>query len=211
MQIVADRVLKICSRAAVLVAVAGWCIIPAARASPAREHIVSVNAPTQFDFSLATVVLHGRVSRLRASVVGRPAHELVEVAAARSNDHLIFILVTNRVPRGTRARAPKLVRVRLSSHAPTTATFSQDANILLNGAPRQDCSILPDSPLGHPYLSGYQLEGLAGMPGRFGGPGVTRQLGLAEDVAHALDQACGDAADSQFARWVRREPPIPHP
>jgi hypothetical protein len=100
------------------------------------------------------------------------------------------------------------VRLRIGSPEPQPPpAVSQSVDVLAHGAFGQDCSRV--TTLRRP-LFGSDLEAellLATHP-----PGERFWIASpVESMARALEAACGVPADTQFTRWVREEPPIPHP
>lgn len=177
---------------------------PLAAEARSRVHSVQIAAPVQFDFTLASLTLSGSTAGLSVTVTKPTRLEYVAAAALCDAPQRIFVLVVNRLPRGSLAYAPASVALRIKTRSAELApAIVQHIDILAHGASGQDCSPLTYYPgLGHPYLWGYELKPLTSLPGRFG---------ASETVAHALDQACSDSIDSQFERWVGQEPQPAHP
>lgn len=181
-----------------------------ALAAPSRVHTVPLTVPAKLDFTLATLNLRGSATELRLAA-GAPRGTYFAAADERGRPRQVLILLVNREPPGSTAPVATPVRVRVQTRvAEPPPAFSQHVNILADGAPGQECSSLtyfpPQPPLtsgGLRVLWGYKLRELASS-----GSGW---IGLEETVAHALDQACTGGPDAQFKRWVRQEPPVPHP
>jgi len=180
-------------------------------AAQSRVHTVPIAVPAKFDFTLATLNLRGSTIGLRLAAEA-PRGTYFAAADERGRPRQVLILLVNRGPTESTAPLATPVRVRVQTQvAEPPPAFSQHINILANGAPGQDCSSLtyfpPNPPLttnvGLRVLWGYKLRALASS-----GSGW---IGVEETVAHALDQACTGGPDSQFRRWVRQEPPVPHP
>jgi hypothetical protein len=192
---------------------------PLALLARSRTHSVRVTIPSQFDFRLASLTLAGRAAGLRVTVVAPTGFTWVAAAARCDAPRHIFVLVVNRLPRGsvapgaTPASLTLLIRTRTSEAAPTVA---QHVDVLADGAPGQDCSairhIAPDPPFTN-YSGPVPLWGSALRPlitpaedgtGELGGP--------IETVARAVSHACGVVWESTFERWVRQEPSdVAHP
>lgn len=181
-------------------------------------HSVQVTVPAQFDFTLASVTLAGPATGLRVTVMGPTRFEWVAAAARCDAPRQVFVLVVNRLPRGSLSLSPTpasltlAVRTRTREAAPTIA---QHVDVLADGAPGQDCSAIkhigPDPPFsnysGPRPLLGSELRPLMSPVGDAGELG-----GATETVARAVSQACGVVWESTFERWVRQEPSdVVHP
>ena len=174
---------------------------------------MQVTVPAQFDFTLASVTLAGPATGLYVTVMGPTGFAWVAAAARCDAPRHMFVLVVNRLPRGSLAPSPApasftlLIQTRRSEATPAIA---QHVNVLADGAPGQDCSAIKDLAPDPPFrrypqprpLLGSELRPLVspswGDTGELGGP--------TETVAHAVSQACGVVWESTFARWVREEP-----
>ncbi len=169
-----------------------------------RIHRVKITTPAQFDFTLASLTLRGSAAGLHLTTTKPTGLDYVAAAALCDAPRHIFVLIVNRIPRGSRTHVSASVVLRVETRdAEPAPTIIQHVDVLAHGAPAQDCSSLTYYPgLNHPYLWGYKLKPLTSLPGRFG---------VSETVAHALDQACSDSIDSQFEHWVRQEPGPAHP
>ena len=180
---------------------------PPPQAAAARSHVhsVQITVPAQLDFTLASMTLGGSAAGVHVTTAGPTAFQYVAAAALCDAPHRVFILVVNRLPRGSLTPTPASITLRIETRNATSApAIVQRIDVLADGAPGQDCSALMYYPaLGHPYIWGYKLKPLAGPGGSF----VIR-----ERVADALNQACSDSIDTRFERWVRQEPSdIVHP
>jgi hypothetical protein len=190
---------------ATLAAFANLGVAPPVARAVSRSHSVRVTVPSQFDFTLVSLRLGGSAAGSRVSTAGPVGFDYVAIAAQRAEPRRIFILVVNRLKSGSLAQGPASISLSVKTHeAESAPAIAQHVDILVNGAPGQDCSSLTNYPgLGHPYIWGYKLRPLApSLPGPFG---------VSEAVAHALAQACSDPIDMQFERWVRQEPGSAHP
>jgi hypothetical protein len=162
---------------------------------------VQVTVPAQFDFTLASVTLAGSATGLGVSTMEPTGFDWVAAAAQCNSPRRIFILVVNRLPRGSLAPAltPAAVTLRIRTRNSEAAPeIVQHVDVLANGAPGQDCSALPGRP-----LFGSDLKPLTG--GYFG------PFRAAEATARAVDQACSRPIDGQFELLVRQEPLPPPP
>jgi hypothetical protein len=202
---------------------------PEAGAADASVHTVAVTSPSSRDFTLATLNLRRPARDIRVSVVGSPGQLFVAVVAvgaeplmpvslppplsvASRHQHRaarqVLILVVDRQTPTSGLPQPAIVILRIRTGKPQHApNISQHVDVLARGASGQDCSRLTSR---NRYLYGSDLEGELLVSRR----PRTRAFWAGdptETVAHALDQACGRPPDSQFSRWVRDEPPIPHP
>ena len=165
------------------------------------------------------MTLAGPAIGLHVTVMGSTGFAWVAAAARCDAPRQIFVLVVNRLPRGSTSPSPTpasltlAIRTRTSEAAPTIA---QHVDVLADGAPGQDCSAIkhigPDPPIsnysGPRPLLGSELRPLispaGGDTGELGGP--------TETVARAVSQACGVVWESTFERWVRQEPSeVVHP
>jgi hypothetical protein len=132
-------------------------------AEPARSraHSVQVTVPAQFDFTLASVTLAGSATGLGVSTMEPTGFDWVAAAAQCNSPRRIFILVVNRLPRGSLAPAltPAAVTLRIRTRNSEAAPeIVQHVDVLANGAPGQDCSALPGRP-----LFGSDLKPLTGV------------------------------------------------
>lgn len=182
-----------------------------------RVHALAIAVPVPSDFTLATVKVNAAATGLAVSTISGPKQVYVAAAATRrisaangeasppagrspdrSSKWLVFVLIVNRRSPGSAASTPQSVSVRIkTASVEPKPEFSEQVDVLNRGVSGQDCSALTYDPdLKHPYLWGSQLAPL---------------VGSVETVADAVDQACRNEADSQFERWVRQEPAVPHP
>ncbi|HWX45098.1 MAG TPA: hypothetical protein VNY52_07220 [Solirubrobacteraceae bacterium] len=168
---------------------------------------MQITVPAQFDFTLASLTLGGSAAGLRVTATGSTRFQYVAAAALCDAPRHIFVVVVNRLPRGSSAPTPASITLRVEARsAEPTPAFAQHVDILADGAPGQDCSSLPHVSAEPPFtnysgprpLFGSELRPLVAETGK---------------VADALDQACDKPIDSQFERWVRQEPPnvLVHP
>lgn len=217
-----------------LSAVVGLAIFAlGAEATPApaktRVHLVTLATPAQFDFAIATITPSGPTRGLRISLLGEPSELAVAAAVARAKRYRppntprailmppldphpgrTFVVIVNRQPRGSTQPAPASVELQLQSRVPEGApTVSLSLDVLADGAPGADCSMLH-------YFPGDPRFG----PGAwsFANPFVVLRSLLAwapddgtAEVGNALDLACHGVGGEGFGRWVRQEPPPVHP
>lgn len=192
---------------------------PLALLARPTTHTVQVTIPAQFDFTLASVTLAGPAAGLHMTVEGPTGFAWVAAAARCDAPRDIFVLVVNRLPRGSLAPNPTpasltiRIQTRTSEAAPIIA---QHVNVLADGAPGQDCSALkhigPDPPFSN-YSGSRPLLGSELRPLVSPAESDTGELGgSTETVARAVSQACGVVWESTFERWVRQEPSdVVHP
>jgi hypothetical protein len=187
-----------------------------------RSHVhdMQITAPTQFDFTLASLTLNGPATGLRVTTTEPTGFDYVAAGSLCDAPRSIFVLIVNLVPRGSSAKAPTSVTLRIETQdAEPIPTIVQHVDVLANGAPGQNCSALRYQPPEPPFIKGGGIKG--GRQPLFGSA-LRKLTGTAseentgpttERVALALDQACGKPVDSDFALWVRQEPlpPPPHP
>jgi hypothetical protein len=185
---------------------------PLALLARSRTHRVQVTIPAQFDFTLASVTLAGPAAGLHVTVIGPTGFAWVAASARCDAPRNIFVLVVNRLPRGSLAPAstPTSLRLRITARtSQASPAISQHVDVLADGAPGQDCSA---------------IRRVGGDPTRIWGDGELRPLvspvwgntgelgGPTETVALAVSRACGVAREARFARWVRQEPSgVAHP
>jgi hypothetical protein len=194
----------------VLGALAASCLASPALAAQSRVHTVPIAVPAKLDFTLATLNLRGSAIGLRLAA-DAPRGIYFAAADERSRPGQVLILLVDQEPPGLTALVATSVRVRVQTRvAEPPPAFSQHVNILAGGAPGQDCSSLTYVPP-HPPLTSVGLRVLWGYELRALASSGSGWIGVEETVAHALDQACTGGPDSQFRRWVRQEPSIPHP
>jgi hypothetical protein len=184
--------------ASFIVSIVLWLALPVTEAQ-AGVHDTQITIPAQFDFTLASLTLHGPAVGLRIATTGPTGSDYVAAAAKRDSPRHIFILVVNRLPHGSLAPTPASITLRIETRNVELApTLVQHVDVLADGAPGQDCSALPGRP-----LFGSELHALLG--GHFG------PYNADEALARALDQACGKPIDSEFKLLVSQEPRPPHP
>lgn len=178
-----------------------------AAAVRSHGHSVQVTVPAQFDFTLASLILDGPAAGLRVTATRSTGYQYVAAAAPCDAPRRIFVLVVNRLPRGSSASTPASITLRIGTgDAEPVPPIVQHVDVLADGAPGQDCSSLPHVSAEPPFTD------YSGPRPLFGSE-LRPLLGEAGKVADALDQACGKPIDSDFERWVRQEPPnvLVHP
>jgi hypothetical protein len=172
-----------------------------------RSHVhdMQITAPTQFDFTLASLTLNGPATGLRVTTTQPTGFDYVAAGSLCDAPRSIFVLIVNRVPRGSSAQAPTSIQLRIETRdAKPAPTITQHVDVLADGAPGQNCSALRYQPPEPPFIEGGQ-QPLFDSEFR---PLLGPTYGW---VAFALDQACGKSVGSEFQRWVRQEPPPPPP
>ncbi len=180
---------------------------PLAAAAQSHGRSLQITVPAQFDFTLASLTLDGSAADLRVTAARSPGFQYVAAAAPCDAPRRIFIVVVNRLPRGSSAPTPASITLRIETRdTEPVPAIVQHVDVLADGAPGQDCSSLPHISAEPPFTD---YSG----PRPLFGSGLRPLLGEAGKVADALDQACGKPIDSDFERWVRQEPPnvLVHP
>src|SRR5580692_572944 len=174
---------------------------PLVAAARSHVHVVQIMGPAQFDFTLASLRLNGSASGARVTTTGPTEFQYVAAAALCDAPERIFIMVANRLPRGSSAPTPASIGLRIETrNAGPTSAIVQHTDILANGAPGQDCSAIPHTSAEPPFTNYAGPRPLLGSE-------LNPLLGEAGKVADALDQACGVVWETNFERWVRQEPP----
>jgi hypothetical protein len=182
---------------------------PPSLAVAARSHVhsVQITVPAQFDFTLAALTLNVSAGGARVTATGPTGFQYVAAAAPCDAPKRIFIVVVNRLPRGSSAPTPVSITLRVKTHnAEVAPAIVQHVNVLADGAPGQDCSSIPRISAEPPFTNYSGPRPLLGSE-------LSPLLGETGKVADALNQACGVVWDTSFERWVRQEPPnvLVHP
>jgi hypothetical protein len=194
---------------------------------------VTISTPSPFDFSLVTISPPGPTAGLRLGVVGAGSELLVGAAVARASRFKpakaapnilkppldphpgrIFVVIVNREQAGSTEAPPSSVGLRIQTgEGEADPTVAEDADVLAGGAPGADCSMQHYFP-GFPGAN----DGAWSFVNAFvvlkplfdwrSGQDVVSGTAAVED---ALNTACGGLAGGEFSRWVRQEPPPPHP
>jgi len=203
-------------------------------ASPAagrsRAHRVVLTAPSQLDFAIATITPRGSARGLRLSVIGSADGQYVAAAVARAHPYLphrfpevfmppldthpgrVFVVIVNRVPRGSTEPAAKTITLRIETRSREGApTLEEHVNVLAQGAPGLDCSMLHFFPNAYEPNGGRRLlfNSFVVLRSLLGWPGEAVAGDGDAQVQEALNQSCSGFGD--FRRWVLQEPPPPHP
>jgi hypothetical protein len=205
-----------------------WCICAEA------THSVALATPSQFDFAIATITLAGPVTGLELSVTGSASERAVGAAVARAKPRRppgaskgilippvdphpgrMFVVITNRQLRGSSTPAANSITLRIHTSSPGDAPMViENLNVLADGAPGADCSMLH-------YFPG--ISGIAPGAWSFANADVVLRSLLAwrsggvypssgtNEVASALDVACHGFGGEELERWVRQEAPPVHP
>lgn len=174
---------------------------PLAAVAQSRTYGVQITVPAQFDFTLASLTLSGSAIGSHVVATEPTGFDYVAAAALCQARRHIFVLVVNRLPRGSHAQSAESIALRVKTRDTELApTIVQQVNVLANGAPGQDCSFIPSISADPPFTNYSGPRPLLGSE-------LSPLFGETEKVARALDQACHVVWESTFERWVRQEPP----
>lgn len=188
--------------------------------------LVKLPSPTPLDFSLDMITPPTPVKGMQLSILSPTTGLAVVVAVARSKPNIepespilrphldphsdrIFVLLINSRPAASEQPVANSLTVQVRSESATTPwTVIENQNVLADGAPNPDCSMLHYFP---------------GPPGAWGFANASVVLRAAfdispferweayEELAAAINVACGSVGGGEFPRRVRQEPPPPHP